>query len=180
MNNSWLLTHDWIVVKGALMSFILSICFIAILKSLKFNPNLFHIPRNIIRFFIYLKRGRRYMAKIDGTWRIVKGNKSAGGFLHTDKLFPDNQSHCLDDNEFHKIEITTSDDEVQDKIVALNLRSLQIAHPLKNRFNPRGRPQDPFAEPHRRYNPYEEALRTLSPDMRAYMERELNLEGLND
>lgn len=111
---------------------------------------------------------------------MVKGEVSKGGFLHTDKLVPDDKDYCLTDDEYHKVAVTVSDEELQDRIITLNLRDLKMGHPLQRNLMPRGRPHDPFAEPEPRRNPYQDALRSLSPEMRAYMERELQLDVLDD
>lgn len=188
--DSWILTHAWMVFKVGLISCVTSLVAACLCKAFRCNPNVWSIirfflwvlPRNFIRFFIYLKRGRRFMARIDGTWRIVKGNVSPGGYLHTDKVFPEGKTFHLNDGDFRSIKISESDDEVRERIISLNIRDLQLQHPFKHN-KPRGRPRDPFAEPEpqpQRVDPFDNALRALSPEMRAYMERQLNIDNLLD
>jgi len=176
MNDSWILMHGWSVFKCSTVSFSICIFLIAVCKSSNFNPNIWHIPRNIIQFFIYLKNGRRFVARIDNTWRTVKGSVSKNGFLHTDRVFPEGMTFCLGEDEFHKVKVTDSDEEVYDKIINLNIRDLKMVHPLKDKFRPRGRAQDPFAEPRPQrqvFDEFEDAFDELPPQMRSRLVAQL-------
>jgi hypothetical protein len=181
MNDSWLLTYGFLVTKWAVLSMFISILLAFLVKMLKCNCNIWHIPRNIYRFFIYLKRGRRFIGNIKGTWRIIKGTVSSSGYLHTDTIFPEGTTFCLSEYEFRKIKVTDSDDEIRKRIIDLNLHDLKKFHPFSNRLS--GRAQDPFAEEHRprrimMNDSFEETLGHISPEMRRIIERQLLPEGL--
>lgn len=179
-HDQWLLTHAWAICKGGILSFCFCLMLAFICKTTKFNPNIWHIPINIIRFIIEVKRGKRYIVKICGTWRLIKGGfVSRSGYLHTKTVYPEEQEFCLE-NEFYKVAVNVSEKEVKDRVIALNVRDLQILNPLPKRLLPRGRPQDPFAEevPQSNfdlYDPFEDALSNLSPEMRRRIARNLGL-----
>lgn len=147
MNNHWLIAHGWLIAKWAISFAFISIALVQLCKALRFNPSVWDIPRYIIQLIIQIKRGRRYIAKIDETWRMIKGGHvSAAGFLHTPKLLPEYKVYCLSNYEFHPVELSTSDSEVQLRIITLNIRELSIKHPRKN-TSP-CIPRDPFGIPY--------------------------------
>jgi len=106
-----------------------------ILSQFGVNYNLNNLFRDIRNVFARMLFGKRFIARIDGIWRLVRGWKD-NGYLNA--VFPpEYKLHKVDFGNFRNVDQDWSDEEVENKIARLNIQDLKSNHPNPNDARPR-------------------------------------------
>ena len=108
----------------------IAICFGFIFTQFRINYNLGNLRRDIGNMFARILLGKRFIAKIDGIWRPVRG-----WVEHNDlsAVFPpDYKVHQVLCGSWKKVQLDWDEEEIENKIARLNITELKDKHPAPN------------------------------------------------
>jgi len=117
----------------SLIIFVVSLFAVLALKEFHVNYNFKNLRRDIGNIFVIICMGKEYLAKIDGTWRLVRG------WIHRGDLsavFPPNYKiHTVFAGNWKTIYLHWDEEETEDRIAKLNITELKLNHPIPEDFN---------------------------------------------
>ena len=115
---------------------------IGALLTFNVNYDILNIKRDIIRLFDTIFLGKRMFAKINGTWCIARGFINKKKKFATATFGPENTHYTLDYYEWHTIDSSLAEWELENKVISLNIKELKAKHPRPDDFERERRMND--------------------------------------